>query len=301
MSDPLSQIMALVRPRTVLTKGIAGAGRWAVRYAPFGLPSFCAVIEGSCRLSVDGQAPVVLEAGDFVLLPATPGFEMASLDPAPAVAVNPHDTIDTKEDIRHGSRDGPPDLRLLGGYFVPDSGDADLLQRILPPLVLMRAAQRQADLVQMVRHEALGDSPGRDLVLARLVEVLLVEAIRTCGDGAPHGLLRGRSGHRPARALRAIHADPARGWTVAELAGHAALSRSAFFDRFSRVMGTAPMEYLADWRIALARDLLRTGRTSIAQVAEQTGYGSPSAFSIAFARKVGLSPGRFARGAAIPA
>ena len=81
MNDPLSEIIALLRPRTVLSKGISGAGRWGVRYSAFGQPSFCAVLEGRCRLAVDGHRPLTLEAGDFVLLPATPGFTMSGFEP----------------------------------------------------------------------------------------------------------------------------------------------------------------------------------------------------------------------------
>jgi hypothetical protein len=81
MTDPLSEVIALLRPRTVFTKGISGAGRWAVRYSDFGQPSFCTVIEGSCRLAVDGETPVTLRAGDFVLLPATPGFVLSGFEP----------------------------------------------------------------------------------------------------------------------------------------------------------------------------------------------------------------------------
>ena len=76
MNDPLSEVIALLQPRTVFAKGISGAGRWAVRYSAFDAPSFCAVLEGSCRLAVDGHRPLTLEAGDFLLLPATPGFTM---------------------------------------------------------------------------------------------------------------------------------------------------------------------------------------------------------------------------------
>ncbi|HZF46414.1 MAG TPA: cupin domain-containing protein, partial [Sphingomonadaceae bacterium] len=82
MTDPLTQIMALLRPRTVFTKGISGAGAWAVRYSDFGQPSFCTVLNGSCRLALDGLDPVTLLAGDFVLLPTTPGFTMSGFEPA---------------------------------------------------------------------------------------------------------------------------------------------------------------------------------------------------------------------------
>ena len=84
MIDPLSEAILLLRPRTVFTKGISGAGRWGVRYADFGKPSFCTVLEGRCRLAVDGQEVVTLEAGDFVLLPATPGFTLSGFEPVDA-------------------------------------------------------------------------------------------------------------------------------------------------------------------------------------------------------------------------
>src|SRR3954471_20193398 len=89
MNDPLSEIIALLQPRTVFSKAISGAGRWAVRYSDFGQPSFCAVLEGSCRLAVDGHRAVTLEAGDFVLLPATPGFTMSGFEPAAPTRIDP--------------------------------------------------------------------------------------------------------------------------------------------------------------------------------------------------------------------
>ena len=119
MVDPLSEIIALLRPRTVFAKGICGAGRWAVRYSEFGEPSFCAVLEGRCRLAVDGAEPVLLAAGDFVLLPATPGFVLSGFEPAAPRRIDPKLTPPAPEgEVRHGRRDGPPDVRLLGGWFV---------------------------------------------------------------------------------------------------------------------------------------------------------------------------------------
>ena len=81
MADPLSEVISLLKPRAVFTKGISGAGRWGVRYSVFGHPSFCTVVEGRCRLAVDGQDALVLEAGDFVLLPTTPGFTLSGFEP----------------------------------------------------------------------------------------------------------------------------------------------------------------------------------------------------------------------------
>ena len=296
MVDPLSDVIALLRPRTVFTKGISGAGQWAVRYSTFDQPSFCTVLEGRCRLAVDGAAAITLEAGDFVLLPATPGFLLSGFEPAMPTLIDPKATPAPADEVRHGTPRGEPDVRLLGGYFVFGSPDAGLLVSLLPAVVHVRGDERLATLVRFVSEEARGSKPGRDLVLVRLVEVLLIEALRlTKGDEMPPGLLRGLADARLAVALREMHDDPAHPWTVAQLASKAAMSRSAFFDHFVRAVGLPPMEYLLAWRMALAKDLLRRGETGLAEVAECVGYGSASAFSTAFSRYVGQPPGRYAR------
>ena len=295
MLDPLSDLIALLRPRTVFAKGISGAGGWAVRYGDFGHPGFCTIIEGRCRLAVDGAEAVTLEAGDFVLLPATPGFTMSGFEPAEPVFIDPHAPADLAGEVRHGRQDGAADVQMLGGYFIFGSPDTNLLVSQLPALIHLRGAERLVTLVRMVREEAGAERPGCDLILSRLVEVLIVEALRSIeGDDAPPGLLRGLGDPRLAAASRQIHGAPAHPWTVAELAKEAALSRSAFFDRFARTVGVPPMEYLQGWRMSLAKDLLRRKAGGLAEIAEHVGYGSASAFSTAFARHVGLPPKRFA-------
>lgn len=296
MSDPLSQVISLLQPRAVFSKCISGAGRWGVRYSDFGQPSFCAVIEGSCRLAVDGQDALTLEAGDFVLLPRTPGFILSGFEPVKPERINPKVTPAPTGEVRHGTRGGRPDVRLLGGYFVFDSSNAALLVSLLPALVHVRGAERLSVLVRLVGEESGERRSGRDLVLTRLVEVLLIEALRsTSGEEAPPGLLRGLADARLGSAMRHMHADPARSWTVAQLAMKAALSRSAFFDRFTRAVGMPPMEYLLAWRMAIAKDLLRHHDFGIAEVAERVGYSSASTFSTAFSRHVGQPPSRYAR------
>ena len=193
-------------------------------------------------------------------------------------------------------QDGDPDVHLLGGYFIFNSPDAGLLVSLLPALVHVRGAERLSTLVRLVGEEASAQRAGRDLVLSRLVEMLLIEALRSTQDeDAPAGLLRGLGDARLAAAIRQMHGDPARPWTVAQLAKAAALSRSAFFDRFMRAIGTSPMDYLLAWRMALAKDLLRNHDIALAEVAERVGYGSASTFSTAFSRHVGQPPGRYAR------
>lgn len=302
MIDPLSEVIALLRPRTVFTKGISGAGRWGVRYTDFGQPSFCTVIEGRCRLAVDGQKALTLEAGDFVLLPSTPGFTMTGFEPVTPERIDPKRLPSPAGDIRHGRRGGPPDVRLLGGYFVFESPDAALFVSLLPAVLHVRGVERLSTLVRFVGEEASAWRSGRDLIVSRLVEVLLIEALRsTAGEDAPPGLLRGLSDARLAAAIRQMHGKPARAWTVAQLAKEAGLSRSAFFDRFTRAVGLPPMEYLLAWRMALAKDLLRRDDVGLADVAERVGYGSASTFSTAFSRFVGQPPGRFARAAKLAA
>lgn len=297
MSDPLAAFIELLRPRAVFSKVISGAGAWGVRYSAFGHPSFCTMLEGQCLLAVEGQEPVTLQAGDFVLMPATPGFVLSGFEPVAPVLLDPTLATAPQSELRHGSLDGPPDARMLGGYFAFDSPDAHLLVSLLPTLLHVRGIERLSVLVQLVREESTAQQPGRDLVLARLVEVLLIEALRSTGAAtASPGLLRGLADTRLAVAMRLMHEEPARTWTVEELATHAALSRSAFFNRFSSAVGLRPMEYLLAWRMALAKDLLRRhDAPAIAEIAERVGYSSASTFSTAFSRHVGQAPGRYAR------
>ena len=296
MVDPLSDVIALLRPRTVFSKIISGAGRWGVRYSEFGQPSFCIVLDGRCRLAVDGQEALTLEAGDFVLLPTTPGFTISGFEPVRPTFIDPKTAPAPADEVRHGSPGGAPDVRLLGGYFRCDSPDAGLLVSLLPTLVHVRGVEQLPTLVRMVCEEANEQRSGRDLILSRLVEVLLVQALRTMqADDAHAGLLRGLNDERLAIAIRGMHGDPARAWTAAQLARTAALSRSAFFDRFLRAVGISPMEYLLAWRMTIAKDLLRTRKIALDEVARRVGYGSPSTFSTAFSRHVGRPPGQYAK------
>lgn len=296
MTDPLSAIISLLQPRTVYAKRISGAGRWGVRYSRFDQPSFAAVLEGRCLLSVDGMRTVTLEAGDFVLLPATPGFCMSGFERVRPDQFDPKQMAASTAEVRHGTRGGRPDVRLLGGYFAFDSPDQALLVSLLPALFHVRGVERLTTLVRLVAEESSERRSGRELVLSRLVEVLLIEALRsTPGDDTPPGLLRGLADARLAPALRQMHAQVGRAWTVPQLAKVAALSRSTFFERFSKQVGISPMEYLLAWRMAVAKDLLRRDELGIDEVARRVGYASASTFSTAFSRHVGSPPGRYAR------
>jgi AraC-like DNA-binding protein len=306
MTDPLAEVVSLLQPAAPTSKIASGAGRWLVRREEFGTPFFCVVMEGACLLQADGHAPLALAAGDFLLIPAAQGFTMSSPGMEPAASMSgAHDpaTVTMLEgETRHGRPDGPADVRILVGYCVFGSPDAALLVSLLPQLVHVRGEPRLSTLVRLVVDECRARRPARDVMLAHLLEALLIEAFR-CADGSGAepgaGLVRALADERLATALRRMHEAPARPWTVAQLAGEAALSRSAFFERFTRALGAAPMEYLLAWRMALAKDLLRRKAAGIAEVAQRVGYGSASAFSVAFARHTGVPPARYVREQAV--
>lgn len=297
-SDPLVAVISLLRPRAVFAKLISGAGSWSVRYAAYEDPGFCLVLDGSCFLHVDGEATIELHEGDFVLLPATPGFTMASdLRIAPALVTPTHG-----DDIRHGTRSGPATMRMFGGWFRFDRANAQLLVRLLPSMIHIRrgepGAARLRRVAELIGDEAGAHLPGRELILERLVEVLLVEALRfRPAAAATHrqGLLAGLADAGLARALRGIHDDVARRWTVGDLARAAGMSRAVFAERFARTVGMPPIQYLLEWRMAIAKDMLLRDRPPLSQVAERIGYQSASAFSTAFTRHTGCTPSDFAR------
>ncbi|ULU23899.1 AraC family transcriptional regulator [Dyella terrae] len=295
MTDPLSEIVTLLQPEAAFSKISSAAGPWQVRRVEAGRPFYGVILEGACRLAIEGREPLILEAGDFLLIPASSGFAMSSKSP-PARDVDSVPTMLPGGEYRLGHPDGPPDVRMLVGYCTFGSPDAALLVSLLPKLVHVRGQQRLSTLVQLVIEESRTQRPARKVILSRLLEVLLIEALRsTTGTTASPGLLNGLADARLAAAIRCMHESPTRAWTVAQLAKEAALSRSAFFERFSRAVGMPPMEYLLAWRMALAKRLLQRDGVGIADVAERIGYSSASTFSVAFTRHVGLPPARYAR------
>ena len=295
MADPLAEVVTLLQPGAPFSKLVSARGPWRVRRSEAGQLFYCVILDGTCCLAAAGHAPMPLQKGDFVLVPSAYDFTASSLEP-------PADDLDTVPvalpdgEYRHGVQDGQPDVRMLIGYCVFGSPDAALLVSLLPRLVHVRGQRRLGTLVELVGEESRERRPAREVVLARLLEVLLIEALRsTAGTAASPGLLGGLADERLAVAIRRMHESPTQAWTVAQLAKEAALSRSTFFERFSRAVGVAPMEYLLGWRMALAKDLLRRKELSVAEVAAHVGYSSASTFSVAFTRYVGLPPTHYIR------
>jgi AraC-like DNA-binding protein len=295
MVDPLAEVVSLLQPAARFSKHIVGAGRWQICRTDVGQPFYCAVLEGGCHLALEGLESVELQAGDFILVPAAFGVAMSSLEP-PEAGPDSVPVELSRGMFRIGAQEGPADLRILAGHCSFASPDAALLVSLLPQLVHVRGEHRLATFVQLLSEESREQRPAREVVLARLLEVLLIEALRSMdGPTAGQGLLRGLGDARIAAAIRAFHEQPMRAWTVVELAKEAALSRSAFFERFNRTVGMSPMEYLLAWRMALAKDLLRRNDRGVAEVAARVGYSSASTFSVAFTRHVGRPPAHYAR------
>lgn len=295
MVDPLSEVVTLLRPSAPFAKVATAAGKWVARRAEAGRPFFCAIVAGTTRLTIDGHEPLVLEQGDFVLVPAAFDFTVSSLEPPAEGKATPY-VFRPDGEIRHGDFDAPPHVRMLVGYCVFASPDAQLLVSLLPQLVHVRGEPALTTLVSLVHTEFRARRPARDVVLARLLDVLLIEALRSApGHAASPGLVRGLADEQLGVAIRRMHEDPTASWTVAELAREAAMSRSAFFERFSRLVGVTPMDYLLAWRMALAKQLLVRDGATVAEVAGRVGYQSASAFSTAFTRHVGEAPAYFAR------
>lgn len=294
-TDPLAEIVTLLQPSTSFSKLVEYSGRWRIRRDVEGKPIFFAVLEGECRVVIDGQPSIVVQGGDFVLFPATVDQVIESIEPPPyGAAMIPTEIGDGR--FRIGPVEGPTNLRMQVGICSFASPDAALLVSLLPAMVVARGEPRLATLMHLVGDEARKVRPGRELVLERLLEVLLIETLR-CGTDSTSvpSVARGLSDERLVAALRAMHARPAQGWTVADLAAEAAMSRSVFFARFTRTVGLPPMEYLLAWRMALAKRLLRTRELGIGHIATRVGYGSASTFSTAFNRHVGMPPLRYAR------
>jgi AraC-like DNA-binding protein len=294
--DPLTDIIALLRPHAAFSKPITGRGRWGVRYDAYESPSFCIVLDGQCWLAIEGEAPERLERGDYLLFPSMPAFTLVSEPGADCVRSNPSAT-----GVRHGDPEGSHDFRMIGGTFQIELTNAALLGLVFEKIHIRSAecdTSRLTRIIDLIMDEYAAERPGRDMILDRFLEVMLVESLRwrsLSPESVPAGLLAGMRNASIAGALRAIHSDVQHGWTVAELARHACMSRSAFAARFAATMGCAPMEYLARWRMSLAQDALSRGGKSLDRLAEEIGYESASAFSTAFRRRIGCAPGAFAR------
>ena len=295
MSDPLAEIVSLLKPVPSIAKLVTAGGAWWVERRELGSPFYCAIVEGRCLLTIAGRSPITLESGDFILVPQIHAFTMSSLQRPPPGTLPQR--LETNPGVfRLGDPDARADITAMVGHCSFLANDKQLLSSLLPDIVHARGEPRLMDLVRMIHAEMVGGLAAREMILTRLLEVLFIDALRSAGGAETSpGLLRGLANIRLAPALRRIHLDPSGSLSVEALAETSAMSRSAFFERFRREVGLPPMEYVTGWRMALAKDLLVRRELPLVEIAAKIGYASASAFSVAFTRHVGVTPGVFAR------
>jgi AraC-like DNA-binding protein len=275
-------------------------GRWGVSFRKRDDLLFCWVERGVCQLTRPLAAPVQLQPDDFVLVRTSTPFTLTT---DPAMAPDDSETVvaatkDTRLKLGNGT-DSP--VTLHGGRFVFNSANEALMTGLLPSLVHVAAGDtsswRVRSLLKMNEAESLKPGPGSQFIVVRLMELILVEILRieALKVNQEHtGQLAGLADPVAARALSAMHKDVAQGWTVSDLARLCGVSRSTLAARFRKVVGMGPIEYLQHWRMALAKDGLRSGKRNIGEIALAVGFQSSSAFSTAFSRVVGCSPKSFA-------
>ncbi len=299
--DPLTQTIQLLRPQALTWKEAACAGDWALRFPSIAGVAFSLIATGGCRLQLAGREPIQLGEGDFILLTAPPVWTLSDGEPVEPIDGRIGHLGLTRLRASIGQEGGAISTRLLGGHFSFERANSGLLASLLPPIVHIRSADagsgRLKGVLDLIGDESFSDRPGRGLVIERLLEVVLVEAIRQGRDGTGGtrlGLLAGLADPQIAAALQAMHGNVRHAWTVAQLAVAAGMSRSVFAGRFNLIVGTPPIDYLLNWRMALAKDALRRGGDRLSEVAFDCGYQSASAFSTAFRRTVGCSPARYA-------
>jgi len=268
---------------------------------------FHVVTSGGGTVQVDGGEPITFRAGDLLLVPHGTGHRAWGSEPAatPNVLDLPHDTLSERYGIlRHGGGGERTDLVCGGVRFVHPA--ARRLIQALPAVIHIDAhdVPRRDWLrttLELIDDETRDVRPGSDVIVSRLCDIIVVQAIRTWIETDPAartGWLGALRDARIGRALAAIHRTPADDWTVATLAAEATMSRSAFAARFTELLGEPAMRYVTGWRMQVAHDLLAGGDTTVAAAGRAVGYDGEAAFSRAFKRSTGRSPGAVAREAA---
>ncbi|WP_338721905.1 AraC family transcriptional regulator [Devosia sp. XK-2] len=302
VSDPLSEALALLRPKSWISAGLDAAGPWAMTFGPPDGIKFNAVLRGSCWLRVGEGEPIALSRGDCFLLTQPLPFVLASaldqepIDAGPIYAA----ATDGIAQVNGGG-----DFFLIGGRFSFEEEYARLFFRGLPPVVHTRSDTAQSRVLRwaldQLALEVAAREAGAQLMSNLLAQVMLVQVLRLhLSRSDPHtpGWMKALADRRIGPAVRAMHADLTRRWTVSDLAQEAAMSRSAFAARFMDVVGISPVSYLSRWRMLVASERLKRTDQPIGTIAFAVGYESEAAFSVAFSRIMGRSPRAYRREAA---
>ena len=265
---------------------------------------FHMITEGECYVEMDGrQPPVHLIAGDAVIFPQGDAHRMASAPGVPAATGAKLDVVLSRRPRHLAYGGGGAVTRLVCGYLACDARLARMLLAGLPSVVKVnvRGSNAGAWLETSLRYalsEARSPRPGGMGVLAKLSEVLFIEVLRIyMNEQTPGttGWLAGVGDRIVGAALGALHRYPTRAWTLEDLATEAATSRSVLAEKFQLIVGIAPMQYLTQWRMLLAANLLSGSNAPLIRIAEEVGYQTDTAFSRAFSREYGVPPAKWRR------
>lgn len=299
-SDPLSDVLALLKPQAYKSIGLDAAGAWALQLGRTDGFLCCAVLSGHCWLIVeDLQQPLLLKPGEFAVLPRAPKFRMASEPSVPAADMLSVVSMWPKGGIIQWQGGG--DCLLLSAFFTFASEHANLLSAVLPPLLHLDASVDLSALhwcLQRMMEVIREPQPGSVLQAEYLAQLMLLEVLRTQATGTTTkqiGWLSALANPQLGTAITAMHQRPGHRWTVQELAECAGMSRSTFAEHFKAHTGVAVMDYLIRWRMLLAADRLTNSQEPVSAIASSLGYESESAFGFAFKREMGTSPRQYAK------
>ncbi|GAA0250849.1 AraC family transcriptional regulator [Cryptosporangium japonicum] len=288
-ADPLSDALELVRARCVITGGFTASGDWSVRFRPTATLKLKGLVRGGCWLVTDSRAPRRLTQGDVAVFNRVESFVLCS-DPAIPPVEEP--------DAHLGSLADPGSTVVIGGHIDLDRSGDELLLAVLPQLTVLTEADQVLRLLEQLLEERSAGRLGAGFASDQYAQLLLVAVLRAVlsrGAADRPGWLTLLADPELRPALTLMHAEPARSWSLDELARASAMSRTRFATRFRAASGQPPVAYLTRWRIRLAERALRETDTTVAALASELGYASESSFSHAFARTVGVSPGRYRR------
>jgi AraC-like DNA-binding protein len=277
---------------------------WSMRIEDEAPLTLVAMVRGTAHVLPDEHAAFVLRAGDVAVLRGPDPYTVADApDTAPQVVILPGQRCvlpDGREipemgdlGVRTWGNSPDGETMILTGTYQLRSETSRRLLDALPTTLHVEAASWENPLVAYLAEEIARDAPGQEAVLDRLLDLLLIAALRAWfardEDRAP-GWYRAQADPVVGPALSLIHNNPSRPWTVATLADAVGVSRAAFARRFADLVGESPIAFLTTWRLSLAADLLREPGATIASVAPEVGYSSAFALSAAFKRVRGISP-----------
>lgn len=303
--DPLSQVLALLKPQSYITGGFDAGGSWALSLDDLAGRIKCyAIIRGACWICLDEEAPIQVTAGDCFVLPS--GRSVTIAGDLSAEPLRASEVLDPNRSGEVVVWNGGGDVYLVGSRFELRGRHAEALLQSLPPLIRVETTDDRARLrysIELMMEELRVGQPGSHLVAQQLSHMMLVQALRLYllkrHDGTA-GWFTALADPQMGAALGAMHRDPSYPWTLQMLAGHAGMSRTTFAQKFRERVGETPMSYLTRWRMTLAGESLMKGQETIARIAELAGYSSEHAFSTAFRRVIGCSPRQYARREADP-